>query len=277
MSGFDAKASMALARSQGASGAAESLADRLRGAAKDGDGEKVGEAAQQFEAFFVQMMLKEMRKAGGTEEGLFSGTEMETFGSMFDQEIAGRIASGEGIGLAKFIEKSFAEAYGAGTGRARIEVEGGRVHRFHTPALVGSDGTPGFSWPLPDGQPGRISSHFGHRSDPLSGLRRQHGGMDIAAPGGTPVLAIGEGRVVRAERSESYGNVVEVEHEGGVVSRYAHQAQLDVRLNDVVQAGEQLGTVGSTGRSTGDHLHLEVRVEGRAVDPETFLTGEKEK
>ena len=146
------------------------------------------------------------------------------------------------------------------------------------PALAFPQGREGFSWPLPDTAPGRITSGFGHRSDPLSGESRSHGGLDIAAPRGTPVLSLARGRVVRAGTSSSFGNLVEIEHDDGVRTRYAHQDRLDVRVGDLVEAGEQIGAVGSTGRSTGAHLHLEVHVGGRGVDPRAFLEGaEQEK
>ncbi len=279
MNGIDPKASLGLAQVTAEADVGGRLTAELHRAAAEGDAEGLSEAARQFEAYFVQTMLKEMRKTSGGEDGLFAGSEMETFHGLFDQEIAGRIAEGEGIGLARVIEKSMAEA-GATRRLAGLEaygVAGARVRRHHVPALAFPQGRDGFSWPLPDTSPGRITSQFGHRRDPFSGHARSHGGLDIAAPQGTPVLSVGRGTVVRASWSESFGNVVEIEHEDGVRSRYAHQHRLDVRVGDQVEAGEQIGAVGSTGRSTGDHLHLEVHLRGRAVDPHAFLEGEQEK
>lgn len=278
MSGIDPTATMGLARASEQADVGSRLTDRMRQAAESGDAEGLGEAARQFEAYFVSTMLKEMRKTSGGEHGLFAGSEMETFHGLFDQEIAGRISEGEGIGLARMIERSMAEA-GASRRLAGLEaygVGGARVRRHHVPALAFPEGRDGFSWPLPDTAPGRISSGFGHRSDPFSGASRDHGGLDIAAPRGTPVLSLAQGRVVRSDWSSSFGNVVEIEHADGVRSRYAHQDRLDVRVGDQVEAGEQIGAVGSTGRSTGDHLHLEVHVKGRAVDPHAFLDGSSE-
>ena len=280
MNGIDPKASIGLASATADSGVGGRLTEQLRRSAAEGDAEGVGEAARQFEAYFVQTMLKEMRKTAGGEDGLFAGTEMEAFHGLFDQEIAGRISEGEGLGLARLIERSMLEG-GAAQRLAGMEaygVAGARVRSHHMPALAFPQGRDGFSWPLPDTTPGRITSGFGHRADPLSGESRSHGGLDIAAPRGTPVLSLARGRVVRAGVSTSFGNVVEIEHEGGVRTRYAHQDRMDVRVGDPVEAGEQIGAVGSTGRSTGDHLHLEVHVDGRAVDPHAFLQGlEQEK
>ena len=275
MSGIDPKASLGMARATADTNVGDRLTDQLRRSAAEGDAEGLREASQQFEAYFVQTMLKEMRKTSGGENGLFAGSEMETFHSLFDEEIAGRVSQGEGIGLARMIEQSMSEAAGARrlAGLEAYGVSADRVRTHHVPALAFPQGRDGFSWPLPDTAPGRISSGFGHRTDPLSGVARDHGGLDIAAPKGTPVLSVARGRVVRADWSSSYGNVVEIEHEGGVRSRYAHQDQLDVRVGDQVEAGEQIGVVGSTGRSTGNHLHLEVHRDGAAVDPHAFLEG----
>lgn len=114
---------------------------------------------------------------------------------------------------------------------------------------------------------GRVSSAFGGRRDPVTGARRFHGGVDIAAPAGSPIGAVAAGRVVFAGRQGGYGNTVIVEHADGRQSRYAHAARLLVKEGDAVDSGQTIATVGSTGRSTGPHLHLEVTENGRRVDP----------
>ncbi len=118
---------------------------------------------------------------------------------------------------------------------------------------------------------GRISSDFGPRVDPLTHAHSFHHGIDIAAPRGTPIHAVAGGRVVAAGPAGSYGNLVEIEAADGVRFRYAHADDVMVAVGDVVDAGAAIATVGSTGRSTGPHLHLEVRKDGHAVDPETAL------
>lgn len=118
---------------------------------------------------------------------------------------------------------------------------------------------------------GRISSDFGPRVDPLTHAHSFHHGIDIAAPRGTPIHAVAGGRVVAAGPAGSYGNLVEIESADGVRFRYAHTDDVMVAVGDVVDAGATIATVGSTGRSTGPHLHLEVRKDGHAVDPETAL------
>ncbi len=114
---------------------------------------------------------------------------------------------------------------------------------------------------------GRLTSPFGMRQHPIHGDLRHHDGVDIAAPEGTPIRAARAGRVVRAGFEEGYGNVVVLDHGGGLETRYAHCQRLGVRPGDRVDAGAPIATVGSTGRSTGPHLHFEVRHQGIPVDP----------
>ncbi len=116
------------------------------------------------------------------------------------------------------------------------------------------------------------SSGFGWRVDPIHPNLRFHSGTDFRADPGTPVLAAGSGVVVFAGRQGGYGNIVYVDHGGGVVTRYAHLRRIETAVDARVTAGERIGQVGSTGRATGPHLHFEVRLDGRAVDPVTALT-----
>lgn len=116
------------------------------------------------------------------------------------------------------------------------------------------------------------SSGFGWRDDPFRHDRRYHRGTDFHAKAGTPVLAAGDGVVIFAGRQRGYGNVIYVDHGGGVVTRYAHLRRIETKKNLAVTAGERIGQVGSTGRATGPHLHFEIRLDGRAVDPVTAMT-----
>lgn len=116
------------------------------------------------------------------------------------------------------------------------------------------------------------SSGYGWREDPVRKRgQRFHSGADYRADPGTPVLAAGDGVVVFAKRYAGYGNVVFVDHGGGVVTRYAHMRKIETKVGETVTAGMRIGQVGSTGRTTGPHLHFEVRLDGRAVDPNTAL------
>ena len=127
--------------------------------------------------------------------------------------------------------------------------------------------TGGFLWPAA----GPISSPFGARPDPFGGGTEFHPGIDIAAEEGTPIHAAAAGTVVQVGPDGGYGNVVVVDHGNGITSKYAHCSQTFAAVGQTVAAGDPIGAVGSTGRSTGPHLHFEVRVGNKPVDPATFL------
>jgi murein DD-endopeptidase MepM/ murein hydrolase activator NlpD len=116
-----------------------------------------------------------------------------------------------------------------------------------------------------------ISSGFGARSDPFTRSLAMHTGIDFRAPSGTQVRVAAAGKVVEAGWMGGYGQMVEVDHGHGLTTRYAHLSSIEVEVGDTVQRGEIVGKVGSTGRSTGPHLHYEVRVDGEAVDPMRFI------
>ena len=118
---------------------------------------------------------------------------------------------------------------------------------------------------------GYTASRFGRRVDPLTGQRARHEGLDFAAPRGTPILAAGPGVVIVAGRHPAYGNQVDIDHGDGLVTRYAHARKLFVKVGDIVHQGDKIAEVGSTGRSTGPHLHFEVRIDGVPHDPMKFL------
>lgn len=116
-----------------------------------------------------------------------------------------------------------------------------------------------------------FGSPFGHRNDPLMGLRAMHEGIDFNAETGTPVVAAADGVVLNAEYHAEYGNMVDIDHGDGLTSRYAHMSRLNVKAGTLVKRGQEIGAVGSTGRSTGAHLHFEVRMLGVAQNPALFL------
>jgi murein DD-endopeptidase MepM/ murein hydrolase activator NlpD len=126
-----------------------------------------------------------------------------------------------------------------------------------------------FGRPMP-GDPD-LTSGFGYRSDPFTRRPAMHTGLDFRAEHGAPVRAAAGGTVTAAERDGGYGNMVEIDHGNGVSTRYAHMASVAVSSGQSVEAGAVLGRAGSTGRSTGPHLHYETRVDGEAIDPQRFL------
>jgi septal ring factor EnvC (AmiA/AmiB activator) len=116
----------------------------------------------------------------------------------------------------------------------------------------------------------RFTSPYGRR------WGRMHAGVDLAAPRGTPIFATADGVVTVAGRESGYGNVVRIRHEFGIETVYAHQSKIRVKVGQQVSRGVQIGDMGSTGRSTGSHLHYEVRVNGQPVNPMTYLEAAKD-
>ena len=116
-----------------------------------------------------------------------------------------------------------------------------------------------------------LGSPFGHRSDPIVGQRAMHEGIDFNAETGTPVVAAADGVVLSAGWQSDFGNMIEVDHGDGLTTRYAHLSRMNAKAGSLVKRGERIGAVGSTGRSTGSHLHFEVRMLGVAQNPASFL------
>jgi murein DD-endopeptidase MepM/ murein hydrolase activator NlpD len=115
------------------------------------------------------------------------------------------------------------------------------------------------------------SSSFGWRLDPFTGHNAFHEGLDFPAPIGTPIVAAAAGVVIASEYHYQFGNMIEIDHGNGLITRYAHASQLFAKVGDIVKRGQHIADIGTTGRSTGPHLHFEVRVRGTAQDPRKFL------
>lgn len=125
-------------------------------------------------------------------------------------------------------------------------------------------------WPLPGYT--RLSSTFKMREHPITGVYKLHSGIDIPAPKGTNVLAANDGVVVKAGRNTAYGNMVMIDHGGGVLTLYGHGSEITVTLGQTVKKGDVILKVGSTGYSTGNHLHFEIRINGSPVNPLPYVT-----
>ena len=126
----------------------------------------------------------------------------------------------------------------------------------------------------PSGYPvkqGYITSGYGSRTDPFSGKKKSHRGVDFAGKTGTDVIAVAAGVVIKSERTKGYGNVLELRHSDGYVTRYAHNKQNLVKEGELVEKGQTIALLGSTGRSSGPHVHFEVRKNGNVVNPGRFI------
>jgi len=124
-------------------------------------------------------------------------------------------------------------------------------------------------WPV---RKGWISSRYGERSDPFTGKRVQHKGLDFAGTRGTEVLSVASGVVIRASRQAAYGNMVEIDHGNGYRTRYAHNQELVVKPGDHVTAGQVIALMGSTGRASAPHVHFEVLKDGSIINPSSFVS-----
>ncbi len=148
------------------------------------------------------------------------------------------------------------------------EIEAAREAARRAAGIVGQQSAPGvLAWPVS----GTITSPFGYRRNPFGGGLEFHQGLDIAAPTGTTVTAASSGTVISAGWYGGYGNYILIDHGGGMATGYGHLSQIFVSAGQQVQKGQAIGAVGSTGMSTGPHLHFEVRLNGKPTDPAAYL------
>lgn len=141
-------------------------------------------------------------------------------------------------------------------------------------AWIGNQSTPAASLSIPSIDPVTkvdISSYYGYRTDPFRGRRKNHKGLDIRGPVGTPIYATADGFVKTSKWFSGYGNFIELDHGNAISTRYGHMSKLIVSANQHVKKGDIIGLMGSTGRSTGSHLHYEVRVSGEPINPQSFM------
>ena len=138
-------------------------------------------------------------------------------------------------------------------------------------ANVGSEYIGGtMAWPVPGYT--RITSSYGMREHPITGVYKLHSGVDIGAPRGTSFIAANDGIVTKAEYNTAYGNMVIVDHGGGISTLYAHGDEISVEVGQTVKRGDEVLKVGTTGYSTGYHAHFEVRINGQTVEPLDYIT-----
>lgn len=248
--------------------ASESLlkrAENSAGRTAPSDANQRRKIAQEFSSFLYLEVLKAMRAAtaedGAAQDGSLS---RDLYTSMMDAEVARLVAQRDETGFSKAVERSL----------ERTNVTPNRQSEFQypktLPAAEMGDSRLESQAPIT----GEISSGFGLRADPFTGSRKFHQGVDIAAPAGAPIKAAAAGRVVFSGSASGYGNLIEIDHGGGWVTRYGHNSANLVSAGDKIAAGQQIALVGQSGRATGDHLHFEVRRDGKAVSPRIFLDGE---
>lgn len=266
------------------------------------DRERLVKMAQEFEGMLLLQMVRQMRQSMLMDEEEDTGLGNATMTDTFDVEFANYLAKQGGIGLSKAIEqqmersekgKADAAALKALEGTdaqpaamplekppsplplsadKRVEGHASALQNEIPPFLgeggQGGEGLAALSLPLDSD----TSSAFGWRADPLRGRRKFHNGVDLRAAYGTEVPTAAPGKVTFAGERGAYGLLVVVEHPNGVETRYAHLSSTAVQPGDSVAVGQTIGRVGSSGRSTGPHLHFEVLLDGKRVNPEQIAS-----
>jgi murein DD-endopeptidase MepM/ murein hydrolase activator NlpD len=220
---------------------------------------KLKKACQMFEAQFLKILWKEMRNTVQLTKLNHGGYGEEVFTDLLDQAVSDQSVKNGSMGIADMLERQLSrDGYARPGAKIGEQLSGGSA-----------DG----SLQIPvDG--GVLTSGFGLRQHPITGEDEEHSGIDIAAPQGTPVLAAAAGRVEFAGEQGDYGNLVIITHADGSQTYYGHLAEIAVSEGSLVNSGQKLGTVGSTGTSTGPHLHFETRdASGQAVNPLPKLAG----
>ena len=155
---------------------------------------------------------------------------------------------------------------------AAVDAEIKKMEQQLAPQISNVVSESGFRWPLPSGY-NTLSSLFGGRIHPVTGRPNNHTGIDIPAPGGTSIYAAKSGVVTTSKYNSSYGNYVVISHSDGTSTLYAHMSRRNATVGQTVKQGAVIGYVGTTGSSTGNHLHLEIRVNGARKDPVNFFSG----
>lgn len=248
----------------------ETLVRSASSAPADGRKAKFDETAREFESLFVAYLFKVMR-ATIEKSGLFEENAGEdVYTELFDQEVARVIARRGALGISDMLARQFEARW-----KEDAEVRSPEVPLDADAAGEGnSAAAPESAADIPDFRlpvQAPVSSSYGLRKDPFTRKARFHQGINLAAPAGTSVVAASGGRVVFAGYQKGYGNTVVIEHERGYRTRYAHLGSLAVSAGDSVDTHQLLGTVGSSGRSTGPHLHFEITEYGESIDPRIAL------
>lgn len=267
--------------SVGTAGAAP-VTNQVQAPASTTERAKVVQLAQEFEAMLMTQMLREMRSSMLEDEGSEGGYGRETMQDTADIALGQALSRAGGVGLSSIILKSlddrlngtFKLPAGSTPAAPGVMPQTGPETLSTVPSLLVSPSTPPVSQPTPGGgsdplalPSGQLSSNYGWRRDPFTGAATFHKGIDVAQPYGQNVQAAASGRVMFAGEQGGYGTMVVVDHGQGRQTRYAHLSGTAVKAGDQVVNGQVIGTIGSSGRSTGPHLHFEVIEDGQSVDP----------
>jgi murein DD-endopeptidase MepM/ murein hydrolase activator NlpD len=212
--------------------------------------------AVQFEAMLMTQMLRQMKDSMAPESGN-EGLGGAVFGDTVNMELGMALTKAGGVGVAESLMKSL-ERLNQQPGQSEVEAAAASLGLPFNP--------PAAAMPLSS-----ISSDFGWRNDPIHGQQKFHAGLDLKVAYGQEVRAASGGVVKFAGEQPGYGTTVVVDHGDGLETRYAHLSSADVKTGAQVEAGQPIARSGNSGRSTGAHLHFEVRQDGQPIDPERVI------
>lgn len=246
--------------------------DRPRESSPAADRAKQEEAARAFEAHFLKQMLDQMMPPSA------AGTGSSTYQGMMHEQLAGVMAENSPLGIKDMLLDRLAsdpsvnngvltqanqplENHPAFADLHQRDLSDGRISSAARNAKLFGELT----------RASRISSSYGRREHPLTHRTAFHHGIDLAAPTGSSVRAALSGTVVRSEFVQGYGQLVELSHEDGTHTRYAHLSSRAVQAGSWVKKGQALGEVGESGSASGPHLHFEIRKDGHSIDPRTWM------
>lgn len=239
--------------------------------------EKIKRVAIQFEEILINTLLKETLKEeenkDGEEEGLPLHTE--SFTDLRQMFLSQYIADNGGLGYREIIEQQIKAHY------FNEDIKNNDNNTTGSPTLLSlstvhtipavSAASPTLMKNISSPVTGPISSDYGWRKDPIDGLTRFHTGVDFDVPANTTVKSFMEGEVTFSGWEQGYGNLVEIKHPNGMVSRYGHNSELRVKEGDYVDSGAVIALSGSSGRSTGPHLHFELRKGEFSLNPDKII------
>ena len=239
----------------------------------------IGDAADAYQQMEAMLLRQLLQSSGAFKAADVAGGQVRA--DMFVETLADAVAKGGGLGIARMLENSLSQADSGEAPPAKASPAPAKAWEPLPARASLPDLTSSSAGALPAvldlGDSEQITSPFGRRSDPIDGGSKYHTGVDLRAPEGSPILAATGGVVKSAGQRGGYGNAVEIDHGNGMSTLYAHASELLVTAGEKVTEGQPIGRAGMTGRATGPHLHFEVRLHNRPVDPTRALNSYRER
>ena len=222
--------------------------------------EKIKRIAIQFEQILLENLLKEaFKEEDNNESSKIFGNSFNALKDFKTMMLSQYFSESGGLGYQEVIERQIKE-------KLLSDNNSPNIKRIKESMNFIEDGE--LELPIP---PTKITSPFGYRTDPIDGKRRFHAGIDLRAKIGTPIKSVMSGEVIYSGWKKGYGNIIVIRHKNGIETKYAHNSKLLVSRGDRVNAGDTIALSGSSGRSTGPHLHFEVVKDGKPINPLIFL------